>query len=336
MTSHFGVDISSNNPHPINFGALFSYLKNLGGGGQPFVIVKATQGTDYTNPDFTSDVAAAKAVGFAVAAYLMDEGTADPAAEERAFKLVAGNTIAQFDDIELPDGLSQADYIAHTQALIAQADVLQYLNQSEVASGFPTGAGLWLADYNGAPGTTSYACLIHQYTSTGVVPGDAGQFNMNYWMGTEAQFASTFGNPQPVPPAPPVIPWPSQTNRAAAVPTGGVLATRPDGGVFAYGCGFYGSMAGHPLSAPIIGIAPTKTGKGYWLAGADGGVFGFGDAGYHGSAPANPSWGIGTKLNPVVGIALDESKANGYVLIADSGAGPAPATYYLNETTHYK
>jgi hypothetical protein len=159
---------------------------------------------------------------------------------------------------------------------------------------------------------------------------------MNYWMGTEAQFASTFGNPQPVPPAPPVVPWPSQTNRAAAVPTGGVLATRPDGGVFAYGAGFFGSMAGHPLSAPIIGIAPTKTGKGYWLVGADGGVFCFGDAAYHGSAPANPSWGIGTKLNPVVGIALDESKANGYVLIADSGAGPAPSTYYLNETTHYK
>jgi hypothetical protein len=106
--------------------------------------------------------------------------------------------------------------------------------------------------------------------------------------------------------------------------------------VFAYGCNFYGSMAGHPLGAPIIGIAPTKTGKGYWLTGADGGIFCFGDAQYHGSAPANPGWGIGNMGNPVVGIALDESKQNGYILVAANPGGPAPALYALNETTNYK
>lgn len=335
MTSHYGVDVSSNNVHPINFGALYSYLKNLGGGGQPFCVVKAIQGTDYTNPDFTSDVAAAKAVGFAVAAYLMDEGTADPAGEEAKFKLVAGAAIAQFDDIELPDGLAQGVYITHVQALLSQAHVIQYLNQSEVTAGFPEGAGLWLAQYNGQPGTTSNPCLIHQYTSSGVIPGDAGQFDMNFWLGSETQFSTTFfSTPQPVPNGP--VPSISKTNRAVAVPTGGVLATRPDGGVFAYnGANFYGSMSGHPLGAPIIGIAPTKTGQGYWLAGADGGIFCFGDAGYHGSAPSNPGWGIGTANNPVVGIALDESKQNGYILVADSGSGPAPATYALNETTNY-
>lgn len=44
-----------------------------------------------------------------------------------------------------------------------------------------------------------------------------------------------------------------------------------------------GSMAtDHPdlvnLDAPIVGIAATPTGKGYWLVGADGGVFAHGDA----------------------------------------------------------
>lgn len=34
------------------------------------------------------------------------------------------------------------------------------------------------------------------------------------------------------------------------------------------------------LNAPIVGIAVTPTGKGFYLAGADGGVFAFGDAQY--------------------------------------------------------
>ena len=80
----------------------------------------------------------------------------------------------------------------------------------------------------------------------------------------------------------------------------------------------------------IVGIAPTKTGNGYWLVGSDGGVFAFGDAEYHGSSAANPSW-----VKPVVGIALDESKQNGYVLFADNG-GAEPLTYYCNEKTNYK
>ena len=35
-------------------------------------------------------------------------------------------------------------------------------------------------------------------------------------------------------------------------------------------------------NAPIVGIAATPTGKGYWLVGADGGVFAFGDATFFG------------------------------------------------------
>ena len=33
-------------------------------------------------------------------------------------------------------------------------------------------------------------------------------------------------------------------------------------------------------------MAPTPTGKGYWLVASDGGVFAFGDAGFHGAANA--------------------------------------------------
>jgi hypothetical protein len=57
-----------------------------------------------------------------------------------------------------------------------------------------------------------------------------------------------------------------------------------DGGVFAYGdAGSYGSAAGLSLSKPIVGMAATPDGKGYWLVASDGGVFTYGDAGFFGS-----------------------------------------------------
>ncbi len=74
-----------------------------------------------------------------------------------------------------------------------------------------------------------------------------------------------------------------------------------DGGVFSFGkAGFFGSVPGalRPgahLSAPIVGIAASPgvldpstsdlDSDGYWLAGADGGMFAFGQARYVGSVP---------------------------------------------------
>ncbi len=44
----------------------------------------------------------------------------------------------------------------------------------------------------------------------------------------------------------------------------------------------------------VVGIMATPDGDGYWLVGADGGVFAFGDAGYYGSA-------AGVSISPIVG-----------------------------------
>jgi len=48
------------------------------------------------------------------------------------------------------------------------------------------------------------------------------------------------------------------------------------------------------VNAPIVGMASTPTGKGYWLVSADGGVFAFGDAQYLGNVeyvlPDGRSW----------------------------------------------
>jgi hypothetical protein len=190
--SHFGVDVSSNNPHPIAWAALFTYLEGLGG-DKPFAIVKISQGTGYVNPDASADIAAARAAGFVVGGYLMDQGNADPASEEALFRANAEG-VPQFDDDELPEGLSTSAYIAHLQSLVAVADVPQYLNQSEEDEGFPAGEGLWEANYNNQPGVTHRAgVLIHQYTSSATVPDAAGQFDLNCWTGSEVEFEQFFG-----------------------------------------------------------------------------------------------------------------------------------------------
>ena len=71
----------------------------------------------------------------------------------------------------------------------------------------------------------------------------------------------------------------------AATPSGnGYWIVDSDGGVFAFGdAGFYGSMGGVRLNAPVVGVAATADGHGYWLAASDGGVFAVGDAPFGGS-----------------------------------------------------
>ena len=56
-------------------------------------------------------------------------------------------------------------------------------------------------------------------------------------------------------------------------------------------------MGGTVLNKPVVGMAATPTGKGYWFVAADGGIFSFGDAQFYGSMG-------GTVLyKPVVGMA---------------------------------
>jgi hypothetical protein len=93
----------------------------------------------------------------------------------------------------------------------------------------------------------------------------------------------------------------------------GYWLTGADGGVFAFGdAGFYGSLGGVRLNAPVVGMAATPDGRGYVLVAADGGVFAFGDAGFYGSLG-------GVRLNaPVVGMAATPD-GRGYVLVAADG-----------------
>jgi hypothetical protein len=72
------------------------------------------------------------------------------------------------------------------------------------------------------------------------------------------------------------------------------------------------ATTGMNVNADLVSIASTPSGRGYWVAAADGGVFAFGDARFAGSAVGKPL------AAPIVGIAA-APKGNGYWLVGSDG-----------------
>ena len=119
-------------------------------------------------------------------------------------------------------------------------------------------------------------------------------------------------------------PGPVQTSCMSHLPSGQVVAAAPladgtgyvevdragDVAVFG-GATCYGSLTGVRLNAPIVGVVTDRNTGGYWLVGADGGVFAF-------NAPFYGSTGNVHLAKPIVGIATDLN-SQGYYLVASDG-----------------
>ena len=118
---------------------------------------------------------------------------------------------------------------------------------------------------------------------------------------------------------------------ATTTPASGYHLVGADGGVFNFGnAGFYGNTytlgltgltGSHPLNAPIAGVAENPNGGGYWMVGADGGVFNFGNAGFYGSTYSLGLTGLTGSHpldSPVVGIAPTPD-GKGYWLVTKAG-----------------
>lgn len=127
--------------------------------------------------------------------------------------------------------------------------------------------------------------------------------------------------PAPLPPPPPSFTVPaSYHTEVANVPftvprsQGGYIVVGGDGGVFTYDTPFYGSLGGVALGSPVVAAAWTPSGAGYWLLGADGAVFAFGDAPYKGALNTTDVDGNRKPIGIV-------AKGNGYRIVTLDPSG---------------
>jgi hypothetical protein len=83
--------------------------------------------------------------------------------------------------------------------------------------------------------------------------------------------------------------------------------------VFSFGnAKFYGSTGNIRLAQPVVGMAVSPTGKGYWLLARDGGVFAFGDAKFKGS--------LGGIFTGSSFVGIDATRRGGYSIVDTNGA----------------
>ena len=122
---------------------------------------------------------------------------------------------------------------------------------------------------------------------------------------------SPANDPNPEPPAPGPGPVPASYDTATA-----------SGVVSSFGAAYnYGPTSALTLNRPIVALATTTDGNGYWEAAADGGVFTFGTATFQGSMAGHPL------SAPVVGIASTEDQGGYWQVASDGGVfafGTAP------------
>lgn len=161
--------------------------------GQSFAIIKATEGTYYTNPYFAADWAGAGAAGLDRGGYHFAEPSWPPssaAAQAAYFVSVLGTTREQgafppILDLEVTNGLSPAQLVTWTQTFLDTVSALtgrvpviytdpsfwaQAMGGSTAFASYP----LWLADYGPGPpplpgGWTSWT--LWQYADNASVPG---------------------------------------------------------------------------------------------------------------------------------------------------------------------
>jgi len=110
----------------------------------------------------------------------------------------------------------------------------------------------------------------------------------------------------------------------AAVPAS-ATSPAPDSAV-PFGTTAVGANTVTNANAPIVGVAAAPDGGGYWLVARDGGVFGYGDAGFFGSAGS-------LALNaPIVGMAATRDGRGYWLVAADGGIFSYGDAHFLGST----
>lgn len=241
------VDISSNQPHPIDFAKVKA-------SGISAVFVKATQGTGYTNQFYAGDIAAARAAGLQVAGYHF-KGTGTAQAEAAYFHSVAGAD-AKILDVETSTDVAWID--AFLVALNEpSSEELTYGSASTLPHNINRGL-LFPAAY-GPTDPHDPNEVVWQYSQTSQVPGITGDVDESEWTGTQAQWDAFFG----------LIPTPTGEGFDMVLTdtkSGGVWVADASGAVYAYdGAPYLGATNNHQINPggwPCVGICSDVNAKG--------------------------------------------------------------------------
>lgn len=197
--------------------------------GVTFAFMKATEGTYYTDTQFTTNWAATKKAGILRGAYhFAQPGKSTGAAQAKYFVSKVGatafkeaGTLPPVLDLEVTGGLGASalrswvsSWLATTEQLTGRIPILYFspsfwedhLGNSTAYTRYP----LWIAHYTTAsqprvPGGWS-TWTFWQRTSSGTVPGISGLVDMNRFNGSSAQIAAlanmSGGSTAPVPSGP--------------------------------------------------------------------------------------------------------------------------------------
>jgi len=222
---------------------------NWGAVPQPIAIIKMSGGDAglYTDSKANANYYGAKNAGKAIGMYHFAGG--GNAQNEADFFVAACSPLEKDDvlvlDWEIPHANPVAWCLAFVNRVHERTGVwpLIYMNLATLNqydwTPVLSNCGLWLAAWNNNPEATltNKFYVMHQYTSSGTVPGIAGRVDLDAWFGSVAQFRKYGYQPSVTPPAPePVpVPPPAPTPTPEPTPTPPVDPTPPPAPVKDYG-----------------------------------------------------------------------------------------------------
>lgn len=177
-------DISSNNEHPINFQTAADH-------GYHYVMIKATEGLNYTNPYLEQDAHGARAAGMQVGYYhFARPGESNANAQAQFFLQEIKSlprSIGGCLDLEISDGLSWAELANWGKQFLTTLppEVKQkilYCSSSWANSlpNAPWGNQLWIASWGQRP---RRKCWAWQSSGSGEVPGVTGECDIDVFYG---------------------------------------------------------------------------------------------------------------------------------------------------------
>ncbi len=211
----------------------------------------------------------------------------------------------------------------------------------------PDGKGYWVVSSTGTVDNFgdagSYSLSAQPAASTSVTTIASTADGKGFWLATNAGQVITAGDAvsygSPAATSGLHLTWPI-VNMFATPDGKGYWLMSGDGGIFTYGDATFegtpgqlnpanapgGANSVEPLNKPTVAMSPSADGKGYWEVAADGGIFTFGDAAYHGSTgQLNPAQQPGGSNSVVAGLVkpidgmVPTSTGGGYWMVAGDG-----------------